>query len=806
MGVFRDLRHALRGVFRAPGFSAVVVVSLGLGIGAATALFTLVDGVLLRPLDFPESDRLVMAWQDHSRRGGPEREWFSYQNYADLAEEDVFHSLAAFQDWFATFTSEDEPRRLSGGQVTQGMLGDVLGVTPVAGRLFTPEEDTPGASPVVMLSHGLWSRAFGSDPGVVGGVMTLDGEPHTVVGVLPESFRFPYLSAAEIWRPARLSRDPEVSGGRGSLYLRVVGRLRNAVSFDEARARTAAVGRRLEDAYPSSNAQLGLTLHPLKDEVIGSAKAPLNLLLGGAVLLLVIGCTNIANLLLGRALARSPEFALRGALGAGRRRVIQQSLVESLLLAAIGGTLGLIVALWGVDLLVALAPEGTPRLQEVRLSGRVFAFAGGVAILAGVLFGSLPAFQASGIQPASTLRETRGARDRKGGLGRGGLVVGQVALALVLLFAAGLVSRSLYQLNRVDLGYNPEGVLTLRVSLPASRYPEAEDRRQFYEALLPEIRSLPGVTAAGATGALPLVGLDSDSNYLVEGEAVPDPGTRVAAWVRPVTDGYVSAMGLRLLSGREFGPSDDAGGQAVIWVNETLAQRHWPEENPLGKRIGFGNPESPNWREVVGVVADTRHFSVAEDARPAIYFPHRQVPFPAMGVAIRGQGDPVDFGPAASAAIGRIDPELAASDLMPMVELVRGSTATQRLVSTLMVLFSGFALLLSGLGIYGVMAFSLSRRTHELGIRRALGATDGHVVGLVFKAGLVLTGSGVVLGLLGAVVLSRSLSSLLFQVSPMDPGVLVGSVLTLSAVAALACWLPVRKALRMDVAEVLSDR
>jgi putative ABC transport system permease protein len=805
LGVFRDVRHALRGVLRAPTFSAVVVVSLGLGIGAATALFTLVDGVLLRPLDFPDSDRLVMAWQNHSQRGGPEREWFSYQDYADLAEEDVFHSLAAFQDWFATFTSQDEPRRLSGGRVTHGMLGEVLGVTPAAGRLFTAEEDVPGAPPVVVLSYGLWARAFGADPGVVGTAVTLDGEPYTVVGVLPESFRFSYLPAAEIWTPAQLSRDPEVSGGRGSLYLRVVGRLRDSVFFEEARARTAAVGQRLGELYPAANAGTGLALHRLKDEVIGSARTPLNLLLGGAVLLLIIGCTNIANLLLGRALARSPEFALRGALGAGRRHMVQQSLIESLLLAAMGGTLGLLVALWGVDLLVALAPEGTPRLQEVGLSGRVFAFAGGVAMLAGVFFGSLPAFQASGIQPASTLRESKGARARRGGLGRGGLVVGQVALALVLLFSAGLVTRSLYQLNRVDLGYDPEGVLTLSLSLPAARYPEAEDRRQFYEALLPEIRSLPGVTAAGATGALPLAGLDNDSDYLVEGEPVPDPGSRTAAWLRPVTDGYVSAMGLRLLAGRDFGPSDDAEGQLVVWVNETMASRHWPGENPIGKRIGFGTPEEPNWREVVGLAADTRHFSIAEGARPAVYFPHRQVPFPAMGVVVRGEGDPLDLGPAVSAAIRRVDPELAASDIRPMLDLVRESTATQRLVSTLMALFSGFALLLSGLGIYGVMAFAVSRRTHELGIRRALGATDGHLAGLVFKAGLALTGTGVVLGLLGALVLSRSLSTLLFQVSPLDPGVITGSVVSLSAVAALACWLPVRKALRLDVAEVLHE-
>lgn len=803
MGLFRDLRHALRGVLRQPVFSAVVVASLGLGIGAATALFTLVDGVLLRPLAFPESDRLVMAWQDHTLRGGPEDEWFSFQNYADLAEEDVFQGLGAFTQWFATYTSEDDPVRLSGGQVTHPMFREVLQVSPAVGRVFSPEDDLPGASPVVMLDHGLWTRAFGGDPAVVGSRMTLDGEPHTVIGVLPESFSFPNLPAAEIWRPARLSRDPDVAGGRGSLYLRVVGRLRDGVEFEEARARTEEVGRRLAIDYPEAMARAGLILRSYKDEVIGTARAPLNLLLAGALLLLVIGCTNIANLLVGRSLSRAPEFALRGALGAGRREMVQQTLVESLVLALLGGGVGLMVALWGVDLLVALAPVGTPRLEEIALNGRVFGFAGGVAIVAGVFFGSLPAFQASAVKPAATLRTGRAHGRVGGGMGRGGLVVGQVALALVLLFSAGLVARSLLRLNQVDLGYRPEGVLTMRVSLPSARYPDADDRRQFYEALLPELRALPGVTAAGATGTLPLSGLDSDSNYRVEGEPPPEPGTRMAAWVRPVTDGYVAAMGLRLVTGREFGPGDDENAPRVVMVNQTLAERHWPGENPVGKRIGFGSADESNWREVVGVLADTRHFSMAEGARPAVYLPYRQVPFPAMGVAVRTTGDPRAIESSAADAVTRVDPGLAASDIRPMEDWIREATGVQRLVSTLMALFSGFALLLSGLGIYGVVAFALSRRTHELGIRRALGATDGHVAGLVFRGGLTLTGLGILFGMLAAVLVSRSLSSLLFQVSPLDLGVLAGTVLSLGAVSAVACWLPVRRALRLDVAEVL---
>ncbi len=803
MGLFRDLRHALRGVLRQPVFSVVVVASLGLGIGAATALFTLVDGVLLRPLAFPESDRLVMAWQDHTLRGGPEDEWFSYQNYADLAEEDVFEGMGAFTQWFATYTSDEDPVRLSGGQVTHPMFREVLRVTPAVGRVFSPDEDVPGAPPVMMLSHGLWVRAFGGDPGVVGSRMTMDGEPHTVIGVLPETFSFPDLPTAEIWRPARLSRDPDVAGGRGSLYLRVVGRLRDGVAFDEAAARTGDLGRRLASDHPEAMARVGLVLRSYKDEVIGAARAPLNLLLAGALLLLVIGCTNIANLLVGRSLARAPEFALRGALGAGRREVMQQTMVESLVLALLGGGVGLLIALWGVDLLIAMAPEGTPRIAEVALNRRVFAFAGAVAVAAGVFFGSLPAFQASGVKPAVTLRTGRTHGRGGSGLGRGGLVVGQVALALVLLFSAGLVSRSLVRLNQVELGYRPEGALTMRVSLPSARYPDAESRRQFYEDLLPELRALPGVTAAGATGSLPLSGLDSDSNYRVEGEPPPEAGTRMAAWVRPITDGYLEAMGLRLLAGREFGAGDHEDAPRVVLVNATMAERHWPGENPVGKRIGFGSSDEANWREVVGVVADTRHFSVSETARPAVYLPHRQVPFPAMGIVLRTDGDPRALGSSAASAVTRVDPELAVSDMRPMEDWVAEGTGAQRLVSTLMVLFSSFALLLSGLGIYGVVAFALSRRTHELGIRRALGATDGHVAGLVFRAGLTLTGMGILFGLFVVVVVSRYLSSMLFQVSPLDPAVLVGTVLSLGAVSAVACWLPVRRALRLDVAEVL---
>jgi predicted permease len=807
--LIRDLRFAGRALGRAPGFTIVVVLTLAIGVGAASAIFSLVDGILLKPLAFPQEERLVVLWHDWRGRGGPEREWFSYQNYADIRDEEgLFEEAGIYGDWFATLTSTDEPERVAGARVSEGMLSRVLQVQPALGRGFRPEEDEPGAPGTVMLTHGFWTRAFGQDPTVIGRSLLFDGEPYEVAGVLPQGFTFPMLNGPELFTLTQLNRDPEVSGGRGSIYLRVIARLAPGVSLEEGASRLNAVGARLAAEYPEVNGGAEIVTYSLRSEVTGDSRIPLLTVLGAVGFLLLITCINVANLLLGRGTTRSSEMAVRTALGANRGRIVRQLLTESLVLAVVGGGLGVLVALWGTDLLVGLAPEGTPRLDEVGLDLRVLAFSLALTLGAGTLFGVGPAIQAARSTPAAALRGSRGAGPdgRASSLWvRRGLVVGQVALALTLLIGSGLFARSIRALNDTDLGYEPEGVLTVQVSLPSARYAEPEDRSRFYLDLVERVEAIPGVTAGGAVSGLPLAGLDGDSNFRVEGRPRREVDRENVAWTRAITDNYLAAMGIEVVQGRSFNPGDDRGAPRVVLVNQALADLHFPAGDAVGGRIGFGPEDDPGWREIVGVVENTRHFSVDEPrTQPATYFPHLQVTRSAMGLAIRSTGDPLDLAGAVRAAVSEMDSELAVSSVQPLAETVREALAPRRLVTILLTVFSAIALFLAALGIYGVLSFMVTRRAHEMGVRLALGASPGQVSGLVFKGGLTLAAAGTLLGVGASLLLAQFVDALLFGVASTDPTTFATMAGVLLVVAGLASYVPARRALRLDPAQVLT--
>ncbi len=799
-----DVRLALRSLTRTPVLTAVVVATLALGIGANTAIFSVVDGILLRPLPFPESEELVGVWADFTERGGPEREWLSYPNFADLREQATsLESLAVYQGWAPTLTDDGEAERLLGAQISAGMFAGVLGVNPLIGRPFRAEEAVPGAEGVVLLSHGLWRSRFGASLDVVGRSLSLDGEPHTVVGVMPEGFRPPFVRDADVWRPLRMNAGS--SCGRGCINLRSVGRLAEGASLARARSELEGLSDRLREQFPAANA--GTSFYPvsLREDLVGEARTPLWLLLGAVGFVLLIACVNVANLLLARGAARKGQVAVRAALGAGRGRIAREVLVESLVLAGLGGAVGVGLAYWGTDLLVAMAPDGIPRIHEVTVDPRVLAFTVVVTVAAGLLFGFLPALTASRTDLRESLAgEGRGGDDAAvGRRTREGLVTIQIALALVLLVGAGLLVRTLQSLDSADLGYEPAGVLTLSLNLPPGRYAEGPDRTAFYARLLDRLRSLPDVESTGAVSSLPLSGFDSDVDFLVEGQAPPPPDRPQTVWIRPVTPEYFRTMGIEVVEGRGIEEGDAPGSPRVVVVNESFAERHFPDRNPVGLRIGPGGSDDPDWYEIVGVVENVKHFGIREAEPPAAYFSHGQIPFTSMFVAARTGGDPEALVPSVRGAIADLDPGLAASRIEPMSSVVRDALARERFTAALLGLFAALALVLASVGIYGVVSYGVSRRRREIGIRIAVGAEPLRVAGVMLREGALMAAAGIGGGLLGALVVSRLLEGLLYGVAPTDPTTFVATAGLLAGVALAATWIPAWRASRVEPARIL---
>ena len=797
----RDVTFALRQVARAPTFTLVAVLTLALGIGASTSIFSVVNGVMLRDLPYEEPERLVTVWLDMTERDGPLREWFTPADLQDFrSEPGLFEEMGAWGGWGPTLTGLGDPEVLVGAAVTEGMLSRVLGAEPILGRDFLPEEDVADGPDVVVLGHAFWQERFAGDSDVIGRSVVLNEEPYTVVGVMPEGFAAPFVSDAALWRPLQL----DVSDcGRGCYTIRTVARLAPGVSLEAAQERASALAARLAEAYPDENERVGAAVFGLQEDLVGPAAQALWVLFGAVGLVLLIACTNVANLLLARGTAREGEFAVRVAMGAAGGTILRQLLTESVVLSALGGLLGMGIAAWGTDALLALAPLSLPGVGRVGVDATVLAFAMLTTLLTGVVFGTFPAWRASRADVYASVRSATGGLAR--GRLRSGLVVGQVALAMVLLTGAGLMLKSFERMIRADLGYEADGVLAVSMGLPASRFATGADRIAYYDELVARLAALPGVSSAGATDSPPLAGFNGDASFRIEGAPPPRPTEVPVAWIRRVTPGYFGTVRQELVQGRGLEATDAAGAPLVVVVNEMLGRRYYgyPERSPVGRRIAFGSAGEPVWRTIVGVSEDTRHFAIRDGERPAAYLPFAQVTSPFMTVVLRSEGDPARLAAAARAAVTEVDARLAASTIQPLTDLVEQASARERLVASLLGFFALAALVLAAGGLYGVVSYGVGLRRREMGIRLALGARRAEIRLLVVAGGLGLTVAGIALGALGSLLLTRVLDSLLYEVSATDPSTFLATALALGAVALLASWLPTQRLREAEPISVL---
>ena len=793
-----DFRHAIRGLRRSPGFAIGTALTLGLGIGLNTAIFSVFDAVLLRPLPFAEPDRLVRVWSSKPDRGLL-RFSVSVPDFEDWKQQSKsFERLGSFQrQQDLTLTGIAEPERIQGSRVSVDLFA-LLGVKPLLGRLFSADEDGAGAAdrPLV-LSHALWLRRFGGDSSIVGRVLSLDSEPWTVVGVMPEDFFVPGTPAA-VWMP--MGSDPAATD-RGDRHLRVLGRLKAAASIDAARQDLATIAQRVEAQFPGSNSGWGVALLPLPDAVLGAEfRTAVKILFGAVGIVLLIACVNVATMVLGRSAARARELAVRTALGAGSRRLGRLLLTEGLVLGLAGGAIGLFLAFALVELLHAVAPPSLPRLDEVAVNGAVLGVAALLSVGCGIGFGLVPLARASRVELTRVLRE--GGRGVSGGRSRHHtqrmLVVAEMTLAVLLLSGAGLLIRSLIRLQAVDLGFEAPRTLAVDLALPAARYPGLQPAR-FYADLLERIRTLPGVRAASAISSVPLGGPNTGTSFAVQGRPLPDQKSMPDADYRFVTPGYFQQLSIPLLRGRDFTERDDSAGSRVVIISATVADRFWPGQDPVGAQVRLGDVVRGPVAEIIGVVGDVRHLSLeTPEQRPMMYFPERRAGSPTMTLLVTTSGNPADLTPALRREVSTMDPGLPLGTVRTMDEVVDAVFAQRRFNVVVLGVFAAAALVLAGIGLYGVMAYAVSQRTHELGVRLALGAQRGEVVRMVLSESLRLVAGGVVLGLGGALLLNRMLSGLLFEVKPSDPASLLAASALLVGIALLGSFVPARRAARVD--------
>ncbi len=798
--LLRDLRYAARMLVKSPGSSAAAVVCLALAIGATTAVFSFQNAVLLRGLPYRDADRIYIVWQQFLANNDP-KEDFSIPEFLDLREQaKSFAEIAASRPGLSSLTGEGDPELLVTVRVSPSLFR-LLGVAPGLGRWFLPDEEQPGHDRVAVISHELWQRHFSSDPGVVGRKVIINGQPYTVVGVTAEGFYF-RRKGRDLWLPLTIDRAAQPK--RDDRSYEVYARPLPAVEPAAAQAELDAVARRFErdhpDAYPAASGH-GMKLASYREEIIGDSR-PALLLLGGAVaLVLLIACANVANLLMARATTREREVSVRIAFGAGRPALLRQFLVESLLLALAGGALGLVLAAWGVRLTAHMNIAKLPRLDEVSIDGRVLAFSLLVTLLTGVLFGFAPALQALRSDLLRSLK-TGGRGGSEGAerqLPRRLLVVAEVAVALTVLVGAGLLVQSFVRMARLNPGYDPHHVLTLEIFLPAPKYPDKTQWVTFWNRLVDRLDSLPGVVRAATVNAVPLGKVQETGDLEIEGLVVkPGQPAPQAAW-RMASPDYFRTMGTPLLEGRFFTRLDNDKSQAVAIVDRGVARRFWPGASPIGKRLKMvGQDSAGEWRTVVGVVGDVKHVSFDSDSPPHVYAPLEQYPRLFQYVVVRTQGDPAALAPAARAAVREIDRNQAVFRVESMDEKVAITTAWRRFYTALLGSFAVVALALAVVGVYGVTAFSVAQRRREIGIRMALGARRGSVMGLVLGQALLLAGMGVALGVLAALSLSRVAASLLFGVSATDLGSFAGGAVLLVLLALLASYLPARRASRLD--------
>ena len=789
-GLWRDVRFAARMLTKTRGVTFVAIITLALGIGANTAVYSVINAILVRPLPYPDAERLVMVFQDLRARGGPATEWTGPANQTDWkTAADVFSGVTTVRAWAATLAVGDTPDALTGEQTTSEYF-DVLGVTPALGRAFRPSDDVQGARRVVILSHALWTSRFGADPTAVGRVVTISGEPHEIVGVMPASFRAAYVTNAALWRPLRW---PTVNAPRNVAVGHTIARLQAGVTLDQAHARLDALAARLRLQHPGTDAGVGINPVPLQDQQVGGVRLGLFVLLGAVGFVLLIACVNIANLLLARASSRARELAVRRALGAERWRIVRQLLTESLLLAAGGGAAGLLTAEWGVSALKAIAPAGTPRIEEVSIDARVLIFAAVLALITGVLFGAVPAWHASRERLTPALNQ--GGRGRTGDSGaraRRWLIVAELALALVLLVGAGLLVRTFAALARADLGFNPDHVLTGFVLPPSSVYRTDAQRRAFYDRLLERAAAIPGVKEASLSSITPLGG-DNDTNVTIEGR--PKPRTAADAttvWYREVSAGYFSTVGIPLRHGRLFAAGD---ADPVVVINDAMARHYWPSDDPVGHRIAFGDDR---FFTIVGVVGDVQMRGPRGERRDEAYVPYWQQPDPGTNVVLKTAVEPAALIEPLKRAVTATDPATAVSAAEPLAVTVAQSNGPARFYATLVAGFAALALVLAAVGVFGVMSYTVSQRTAEIGVRVALGADERQIFRLVVGESLTLAAIGAVLGAAGALAVARVLRRLLFGVGTGDPATFAATAALLVTVAFLASYMPARRAMRVD--------
>jgi len=793
----QDVRYAVRVLRKNPGFTAVVVLTLALGIGANTAIFSIVNAVLLSPLPYDDADGIVQVWHTPPQDSFPGTTQFSLSpaNYLDWRDQNhVFERIAAYDGTTFSFTGGDRPEAVNAARVAPDVFA-VLRAKPLLGRGFTPEEDAPGQGKVAVLGHGFWQTRFGSDPSVVGRQIRLSGESYTVVGVMPAGFRFPHW--AELWTP--LAWSAEERQVRGIHDYHAVARLAPGVSVAQAQAELGAISRRLEQQYPADNKGWGALVRPLRDELVGNVRPALLVLLAAVSLVLLIACANVANLVLARTLARRKEIALRAALGASRGRVLQQVLSENLLLALVGGALGLLLAYFGVEAIVAFLGDQLPRAAEIRVSGRVLLFTLLISVLTGLAAGIMPALRLTKVELGEALKQGSGktTSDSGGNRTRSLLVVAEVALSLVLLVGAGLMIRTLGMLRGVNPGFDPRNVVSMSLTIPVAKYASPAQQTAFFERTLERLRALPGVDSAGAVIGLPTTG-GSTQPVAIEGHPVVAVSQQPEVAVRVMTPGYLRAMRIPLVRGRDVREADAAGQPDVVLVSESMARRFWPDQDPIGRRLVLSFYPGVS-REVVGIVGDVKQRGLAVvQPSPTIYVPLAQMPRPWMSVVVRTASPLTALMPAVAGAIREVDPEQPVLDVMTLESLLDDSLAHQRFSMLLLALFAGFALLLAGIGIYSVLSYAVRRRVQEIGIRVALGAQRSDVLWMVLGHGLRLTLAGLVIGTLGALGLGRLLTGLLFGVPPTDPLTFTVVCALLCAIALLACYLPARRAMRVD--------
>jgi len=793
--LIQDLRYAARMMIKQPLFFGVAVIALALGIGANTAIFTVVNGVLLQPLPYDHPDQLVWLWDSLPKLPTAPTSAPEFLDWRD--QNQSFEHLAAFQGGNIFVDDGNAVEDTPIGLVTVDFFS-VFRVKPLLGRTFAEEETLPGRHRVVVLSQSLWQKRFGSDPNILGQTIKLMGIPHTIVGVLPAGFSFP--NEAQIWRPIPI--DPKTLD-RGPHYLRVVGRLKSGVPLPQAQAEMSTIASRLSEQHPEKTAGHGIKLELLRNVIVGDIGTALFVLLGAVGFVLLIACANVANLLLARANARQREIAIRTALGASRGRVVRQLLTESVLLSLAGGAAGVLIALWGVGALISLSPDTIPRVKEIHVDFRVASFALLVSLVTGVVFGLAPALQVSKPNLTDALKEsgrTTGGVQRN--RLRSSLVVLEIALSLVLLIGAGLMIKSFAKLNRINPGFNPNNLLTMGVTLLRTNYPEDENVAAFYSQMLDRLNSTPGVQSAGAITELPLSGGNTSDNFTIEGRPPIAKQDQPLAECRVVTPHYFESMGIPLLQGRDFLYTDTKQTPNVALINEAFARRHFPGEDPLGHRLSLqGQSRDPLL--IVGIVGDVRDLTLEEPATPEIYFPYLQNPLfdsfeRSVTVVVRTKSSPTGMVEGLRAELLSMDKTLPVYALKPMTEYLSDSLSKRRFNLVLLSVFAAVAVLLAAVGIYGVISYVVSQRTHEIGIRVAVGAHSIDILRLIVGQAMILTLVGIAIGIGAALALTRLMESLLFDVSVTDPLTFVVISAVLTSVALAACFVPALRATRVD--------